>query len=210
LIFRASTHWLAVSTGNLPKAILDLIGRGVNKPSELAARLGVVQGNLSRPLALLLDLNLIQRDLPFGESPRTTKKVLYRIHDAALSFYYGVFLPNRSIWKLLKKKEQLGLLEQHASKQWEYFCRRLYPGAGRYWEPKIEIDLVAPLKGKEEYIVAECKWTNLDQEEKKKLLEELKRKFERTKLGRTLSKVQFRIFSKEDLREFGSLKACGE
>jgi len=189
-------------TGNLPKAILDLIGRGVNKPNELGARLGVVQGNLSRPLALLLDLNLIQRELPFGESPRTTKKVLYRIHDPALSFYYGVFLPNRSVWKLLKGKERLDLLERNASRQWEYFCRELYPGAARYWEPKIEIDLVAPLKGKEEYIVAECKWTNLNQEEKKGLLEELKKKFEKTKLAQTLSRVQFRIFSKEDLPNF--------
>ncbi len=59
-------------------------------------------------------------------------------------------------------------------------------------------------------IIAECKWTNLDQEEKKRLLEELKKKFERTKLAKTLPRVQFRIFSKEDLQKFGSLKTYEE
>ncbi len=186
-------------TGNLPKAILDLIGRGVNKPGEIAARLGVVQGNLSRPLALLLDMNLIQRELPFGESSRTTKKVLYRIHDPSLSFYYGAYLPNRSVWKLLSVRKRLDLLERHASRQWETFCRSLFHGAARYWEPKVEIDLVAPLKGNEKYIVAECKWKRLNQNTKQKLLEELKKNFQRTELAKKLSRVYFRVFSKEDL-----------
>ena len=64
-------------TGALPKAILDLVGRGVSKLGELAARLNMAPGNVSRPLALLLDLGFLQRELPFGETERSSKRTLY-------------------------------------------------------------------------------------------------------------------------------------
>ena len=100
-------------SGHLPKALLDLIGRGVHKPGELASRLGTAHGNLSRPLALLLDLGLARRELPFGESSRSTKKVLYSLEDAVLSFYYGTFLPNRAVWAKLSRNEKRS--EEHTS-----------------------------------------------------------------------------------------------
>lgn len=194
-------HWIRDEgiTGNLPKAILDLIGRGVHKPSELASRLGAAQGNLSRPLGLLLNLGLIDRELPYGESLRSTKKVLYRIRDAALSFYYGIFLPHRNHWDPLSQGEKGALLEQHASRQWEYFCRGLFPGSGRYWEKGVEIDLVGRLKGKRRPLVAECKWSWLGGREEKRLLDNLKTRFHETNLARKLAKPIFRVFSKKDL-----------
>lgn len=200
-------HWIQDEgiTGSLPKAILDLIGRGVRKPSELASRLGTAQGNLSRPLCLLLDLGLIQRELPFGESSRSTKKVLYGIQDAALSFYYGTFLPNRTSWHRLGLGEKMELLERHASRQWESFCKKFHPDSCRYWESQIEIGLVAPLKGKR-YLVAECKWAWLGAREERRLLDDLKARFRETRLARKLeeSSVTFRIFSKKHLAGSGS------
>lgn len=196
-------HWIRDEgiTGSLPKAILDLIGRGVRKPSELASRLGTAQGNLSRPLGLLLDLGLIQRELPFRESSRSTKKVLYSIQDAALSFYYGTFFPNRTRWHRLGRGEKMELLEHHASRQWESSCKRFHPGSSRYWEGQVEIDLIGPIKGKRNYMVAECKWAWLGAKEERKLLNDLKTRFQETKLARKLQKssVTFRIFSKKDL-----------
>lgn len=201
------TNWIRDEriTGNLPRAILDFIGRGVRKPSELASRLGTVQGNLSRPMALLLDLGLIQRETPFSESARSTKKALYRIQDAALSFYYGVFLPNRAAWNQLGHSEKTHLLERHTSDQWEFFCRSRYPASGRYWEAKAEIDLIAPLKGRRQFLVAECKWSWVGGRQEKRLVEELKQKFQETEIGGRLgksSKIIFQIFSKKDLSRF--------
>lgn len=185
--------------GALPKAILDLVGRGVTKPSELAGRLGMVQGNLSRPLALLLHLGLIHRDIPFGESPRTTKKVLYYMQDPALSFYYGTYLVARSRWEGLAKRERLAILQQHVARHWEQFCRKVHPGAGRYWEGDVEIDLVCPQQGKDRYLVAECKWTRLTPQEEARHLRDLREKFQKTRLARRLKEVAFRIFSQNDL-----------
>lgn len=188
-------------TGTLPKALLDLIGRGVAKPSELAARLNTVQGNLSRPLALLLDLGFISREIPFGETSRSTKRVLYTLQDPSLSFYYGTFLPFRTRWMQLDTKEKKQILNQHASRQWENYCRSLYPGAGRYWEGQIEIDLVAPQKEEKKYLIGECKWTQLDTQEEKAMLEDLKSRFSKTQLSRKLKNVHFRIFSQKDLEK---------
>lgn len=188
-------------TGALPKAILDLVGRGVSKPSELGSRLGTVQGNLSRPLALLVSLGLIHRELPFGESPRTTKRVLYSIQDPALSFYYGTFLPFRSRWDSLPRSQKGQVLRQHVSRQWEHFCRQLHPGSGRYWEAGVEIDLVGYRKRQKRHLVAECKWARLSKGQERTLLRDLRTRFFRTKLSRHVKRVDFRILTQQDLPE---------
>lgn len=199
-------HWLRDEgiAGTLPKALLDLVGRGVTKPSELAARLNTAQGNLSRPLALLLDLGFLRRELPFGQTPRSTKRVFYSLEDPSLAFYYGTFLPLRTRWAQLLAKEKETILNQHASRQWENFCRDLYPGASRYWEGPIEIDLVVYQAEKKQHLVAECKWGKVSNGEEKRLLADLKSRFSQTRLGRKLKGVEFRIFSKNHLEKMVS------
>ena len=81
----------------------------------------------------------------------------------------------------LDAKEKRQLLNQHASRQWENYCRSLYPGAGRYWEGQIEIDLVAPQQEKK-YLIGECKWAQLGPQEEKSALEDLKSRFSKTQL----------------------------
>lgn len=187
-------------TGNIPKAIIDLAGQGVHKPSEIAARLGVPQMQLSRPFTQLIDLGLIAKELPFGESARSTKRVLYQVEDASLRFYYSVFLPHRSRWFVYDKAAKKRLIHEHASTQWENYCRSVFPSAQRYWEAGCEIDLVAPLS-ETEHLVAECKWTKLSVSEEKRLLEDLRRRFATTQLSQTLKKVTFKIFSQAQLVE---------
>src|SRR5665811_1992189 len=57
-----------------------------------------VQSTLSRVLQLLLDTSVLVRDLPFGESVRSTKKTLYRIQDPTIRFWFRVYSPHRSRW----------------------------------------------------------------------------------------------------------------
>jgi DNA-binding transcriptional ArsR family regulator len=186
-------------------SVLDLVGRGVSKPSEIAARIGVPQGHLSRPLALLLDLGLLQRELPYGESTRSTKKVLYRVHDPSLSFYYGVVLPNRHRWPALSDAERRELTEGHVSRQWEVFCRSRFPGSARYWEGAVELDVVAPLTGGRT-VVAECKWSAPDSKQRSVLLASLRERYFRSSLSRRLGEVEFRVLSQEDLGELARIE----
>jgi AAA+ ATPase superfamily predicted ATPase len=57
-------------------SILTLIGQGCHRLSEIAGRLGKPATSLSRPLERLLELGLVRRDLPFGASPRDSKRSL--------------------------------------------------------------------------------------------------------------------------------------
>ena len=192
--------------GTVPKALLDLVGRGVTKPSELASRLGMAQANLSRPLAMLLELGLLHRDLPFGESTRTTKKVFYSIQDPALAFYYGTYLPFRSRWTALTRKEKETALHHQASRCWENFCRQIHPGSSRYWEPNAEFDMVFYDKKQRRHVVAECKWGDFTPAHEKQLLAELEHKFQKTQLHRKLQQVAFRLFTDRSLPELAALK----
>lgn len=186
-------------TGTVPKAILDLVGRGVSKPSEIAARLGMPHGNLSRPLALLQEIGMLQRELPYGESTRTTKKVIYTLNDPALSFYYQTYLPHRGRWSVLSSKQKEERIDQHVSRFWEVYCRLSYPSSGRYWEGEVEIDVVAPLDGDRKTLIGECKWRKVPQEEEKALLKDLEDRFSKTKLASKIRQAVFKIFSQKDV-----------
>jgi AAA+ ATPase superfamily predicted ATPase len=77
-------------------SILALIGQGCHRLSEIAGRLGRPATSLSRPLALLVDIGLVKRELPFGEHPRRSKRTRYRIADPFLRYWYRFVDPNRS------------------------------------------------------------------------------------------------------------------
>ncbi|MBL8024004.1 MAG: ATP-binding protein [Elusimicrobia bacterium] len=186
-------------SGTVAKALVDLIGRGVSKPGELASRLGLPQGNLSRPLALLLDLGFVNRESPFGQTPRSTKKVLYTIQDPALRFYYSVYLPTRHRWGAMDSKEKLERIHQHVARQWEIFCRSRFPGGGRYWESLVEIDVVARIPSQRAHLVGECKWRALSSDERAGLTRDLERRFISTRLSSTLSPVEYRILGMSDI-----------
>lgn len=190
--------------GSLPKSILDLVGSGVNKPSEMAARLGISQSQLPRVFEQLMKMKLLSRQMPFGESTRTSKRVFYSIDDFPLAFYYAVVLPNRHLWEAFSLKEKKLRIHEHASHCWEVFCRSRFAGASRYWEKGLEIDLVARQKDGS-HLVAECKWRFLVESEKKKLLSGLKEKFQTSLLARQINNPRFRIFSQENLGEFSEV-----
>ena len=65
-------------------SLLALIGAGCHRLSEIGSRVGQPATNLSRPLSRLIDLGYVRRELPFGESTRSTKRSLYRLDDPFL------------------------------------------------------------------------------------------------------------------------------
>lgn len=77
-------------------SILALVGRGVRRVSEMGRRLGLPATSLSRPLARLVDLGYLIREVPFGRSVRDTKRSFYRIADPLTRFWYRFVEPNRS------------------------------------------------------------------------------------------------------------------
>lgn len=182
-------------------ALLEAVGRGAERPSEIASRIGTAQTNLSRLLQQLLDVSILTRELPFGESLRSTKKVLYRIEDPTMRFWFRVYSPHRSLWRTYTTEQKRRLIHEHAATVFEDFCRGKYPGAGRYWENNIELDLVAPdPEDPKQLLVAEVKWRRLTAAERKTVLRQLEAKWSRCALRHRHPKTRFEVLDASILR----------
>jgi AAA+ ATPase superfamily predicted ATPase len=176
-------------------AVLQAVGRGAERPSEIASRLGTAQTNLSRLLQQLLDGSILTRELPFGESVRSTKRILYRIQDPTMRFWFRVFSPHQSRWHSYAATEKRKLIHDHAATVFEDVCRARFPGAQRYWESNIELDLVAPdPDDRRRLLVAEVKWRRLTVAERKNVRRELESKWSRCSLRTRHRKVRFDVF----------------
>ncbi|MGH9845514.1 MAG: ATP-binding protein [Blastocatellia bacterium] len=185
-------------------AVLEAVGRGAERPSEIASRLGTAQTNLSRLLQQLLDAAILTRELPFGESVRTTKKILYRIQDPTIRFWFRVFSPHQSLWPTYARAQKRKFIHDHAATVFEDFCRARYPGAQRYWQNDIELDLVAPdpaeaLKDADRLLVAEVKWRRLSVAERKNVFRQLESKWSRCALRARYPNVRFEVFDATSL-----------
>ncbi|MBW2369768.1 MAG: ATP-binding protein [Deltaproteobacteria bacterium] len=177
-------------------SLLESIGRGAEKPSQMAARLGTAQTNLSRLLRQLLDASILKREIPFGESLRSTKRTYYRIQDPTLRFWFRVYSPHRTRWHAYDEPKKIRLLHEHASTVFEDYCREQYPGATRYWEKDLEFDLVRSDRDEDRVqrlIVSEVKWKNIPAIEKKRLLAHLSETWQRSKLHKRHANVSFEI-----------------
>lgn len=183
------------ATGLGALAVLEAIGRGAERPSEIASRLATAQTNLSRLLQQLLDASILQRELPYGESVRTTKKTLYRIQDPALRFWFRVFSPHRSRWSSYDAEQRRKLVHDHAASVFEDHCRALFPGSARHWDANVELDLVAPDPDdrKGGLVVAEIKWRALTKAQRVHTLKQLEAKWERCSLRAKHARVRFAV-----------------
>lgn len=176
--------------------IMSYIGGGANRLSEIASRCGEPATNLSRPLAKLIEIGYLIKEIAFGESEKNSKKSLYKISDQFVAFYYRFIAPNRSFIEIGRIKpinSQLdSVLSGFVGEYWERVCREavsgneidgvIYGMARRWWgavsrEESIEIDVVAESLDKKYLLVGECKWTNGENSDQ--LLEELRAKAER-------------------------------
>ena len=155
----------------LPNAIalkpyLDVIGMGVNRSGEIAGRLGIPATALSKPLSRLMEIGLIKREIPFGESEKNSKKSLYKLADPFCRFWFTVMASRRSIFDSAQESVRLSIWHKYSqqvfSATWEELARSyvgqakklqdLMPSggywlpAGRWWhktEPEWDVDFAA-------------------------------------------------------------------
>ena len=75
------------------RPLLDAIGAGAHRVSEIAGRLGRPATSMARPLDRLLGLGLVRRELPFGEDEKGSKRGLYKIADPFFRLWFRVVAP---------------------------------------------------------------------------------------------------------------------
>jgi hypothetical protein len=174
-------------------SIASLVGQGCHRLSEIAARLEKPATSLTRPLQRLVDLELIEREIPFGSSARDSRRSLYRIADPFLAFWFRFVEPQRSRLEAGQIapvcRETLRALPQHVAGVWEDLARasvprleihgRTWRPASRWWGPGIdhrpmEIDIVAESEDRRALLLGEAQWSG--REHAANLQGELRRK----------------------------------
>lgn len=157
------------------RPILDVIGSGVHRLSEIAARLNQPSTSLSHPLSRLQELGFIQREIPFGESEKTSKRTLYKIKDPFFRFWFNVVASRRGTLADASDAYRIDLLNKKmpnlVSKAWEDICisytskaRNLggikqWSPARRFWKGNgPEWDIVSECVDKENLLLGEAKW----------------------------------------------------
>jgi hypothetical protein len=160
-----------------PLSVLALIGAGCHRLSEIAGRLRKPSTSLARPLATLVELGLVRRDLPFGASLQDSKRTAYRLADPFLRLWFRFVEPNRSRLEAglaaAVAEEVSAAFPLHVSNVWEDLAResvlRLscfgkdWRSVGSWWGPgldrmPLEIDVVAQGGDEEGLLVGEAKW----------------------------------------------------
>ena len=171
-------------------SILSFIGNGANKLSEIAARAEKQATDITPHLSRLRELGFINKEIPFGESEKKSKKGLYHISDPLLRFHYRYVIPYRSLIELGNSQAVLTVFKNaendYVSRAWEELCRNhisaygmdgiIYQMASRWWgsyynEEKqqylpVELDVVAESFDGKHLFLGECKWQeHIDEKE---------------------------------------------
>ncbi|MBQ7741211.1 MAG: ATP-binding protein, partial [Eubacterium sp.] len=162
-------------------SIIKTIASGKQKPSEIAAALEIQSTNLPKYLKVLIDLDILEREVPVTESkPEKSKMGLYRIKDNYIKFWFTFIYPYKSYIEMdntdfVMNKIKQGFIANHAAFVYEDICRREYmtelvakntwdfvpTRIGRWWDrTDKEIDVVAVDDNTDSIIFGECKFTN--------------------------------------------------
>lgn len=161
-------------------SIIKIIASGKERASEIAAALGVRETNLPKYLNVLIDLDILEREVPITEkNPEKSKMGLYKIKDNYIKFWFLFIYPYKSFIETDYKdfvldKIRKGFIPNHTAFVYEDICRKEYMNElivqgvwdfvpqkiGRWWDRKdTEIDIVAVDENEKNIIFGECKYT---------------------------------------------------
>lgn len=158
-------------------SIIKAIAAGNTKLSAIAGVLEVKSTSLTKYLKTLIDLDILEREVPVTEdSPEKSKKGLYKIKDNYLRFWFAFVYPNMSFiesghGRIVMDKIRKSLVRNHIAfvyedvcmeRMWEMNAEGAWPfyfsKLGRYWDSKEEIDIAAIDPDGKNLILGECKY----------------------------------------------------
>ena len=162
-----------IQTPNQCWSILNAIGSGSNRISEIAGRIGQPANKLTRYLDLLKDLHLVRRETPVLErNPAKSKKGIYVVSDPFFRMWFGAIYPYMSFFEFAETEPAYSRIEPLISKLiaecYEEVCRQWIREralefhaacVGRQWSSAYEIDVAAVNAKFELTVVGECKWS---------------------------------------------------
>lgn len=158
-------------------SLIKAIAAGNSKLSTIATILETKTTNLTRYLKTLIDLDILEREVPVTEdNPEKSKRGLYRIKDNYIKFWFAFIYPNMSFLEsgnseIVMSKIRNGLVSNQIAFVYEDICREKmwqlnaedvwdfhFSKIGRYWDNKVEIDITALDPDGKNLILGECKY----------------------------------------------------
>ena len=161
-------------------SIIKAIAAGNSKLSAISSVLEIKATSLTKYLKTLIDLDILEREVPVTEeSLEKSKKGLYKIKDNCLRFWFAFVYPNMSFIEsghscIVMNKIKKSLVKNHIAFVYEDVCKERmwdlnaegawpfnFTKIGRFWDSKVEIDIVALDPEGKNLILGECKyWTD--------------------------------------------------
>lgn len=158
-------------------SVIKSIAAGNHKLAKIAGNLEMKQTGLTKYLKTLIDLDILEREVPITEeSPEKSKRGLYKIKDNFILFWFKFVYPNLSFIEsgkkdLAMKKIKANLVDGHISYVYEDICIEemwklnaeekwdfTFDKVGRWWNNDTEIDIVAFDSVGTNIIFGECKY----------------------------------------------------
>ena len=158
-------------------SIIKAIAAGNSRLSAIASVLEVKATGLTKYLKTLMDLDILEREVPVTEeNPEKSKKGLYKIKDNYIRFWFAFVYPNRSFIEsgnsgIVMDKIRKSLISGHTAYVYEDVCRERmwelnaedcwpfhFSKIGRWWDAHDEIDLAAVDPDGRNLILGECKF----------------------------------------------------
>ncbi|MBQ7614079.1 MAG: ATP-binding protein [Butyrivibrio sp.] len=197
-------------------SVLKTIAAGNHKLGKIATTLEVSQTSLTSYIKTLIDLDIIEREVPITEeNPEKSKMGLYRIKDNFIEFWFKYVYPNRSLiesgqMQYVEDKIRQHFFDNHVAYVYEDICRNkvwelLSEGisinrAGRWWGAKdVEIDIVAYDAMGNDIVFGECKYSK--NQKGMDVLRALQEKSKNVNWNKTGRREHFIIFSKSGFTE---------
>jgi AAA+ ATPase superfamily predicted ATPase len=187
-------------------SILQAISNGDTKMSAIASRLSLNSSSLTPYISKLIELDILEREIPVTENINNSKKTLYYIKDNYLAFWFNYVYPYQSYLEIDNLRFPMEKLKSNfnlwISKAYERLCldsilkdeKIPFPlmKTGRWWDKNDEIDVVG--LGEDKIIFGECKWS--EKHVGLNVLYQLKEKSKKVKWKNGIREEFFILYSK--------------
>ena len=186
-------------------SILNAISIGHTKMSAISSYLQINAGGLSPYISKLIDLDILEKESPITENIENTKKVLYKIKDNYLKFWFSYVYPYQSYLEI----ENLTYIKNKIENEFDLYVSKIYEDlaresiweninfplfkVGRWWDKNTEIDIVG-LGENNKIVFGECKYSN--KQVGLNVLNELKEKSKKVIWNNNKREEYYILFSK--------------
>ena len=166
-------------------SVLDAVASGAGTQRAIADRAGIDSNAVGVYLKTLRSLGLVEKVVPFGENPDTSRKGRYRIGDPFFAYWYRFVSPNAGAiesgaGKAVARRVAFGeAFSTHVGQQFEKVCLQwllrenregrlpiLASSFGSWWgadpsrREQTDIDVIAADQQSKMALFGECKWRN--------------------------------------------------